>query len=125
MTSVTEGSHKTRVDSLPLDVGLFEDIVTLARLMKLNTSTRADIDARTNELVSHLRELLARDDVLGPNEDDNVMRLFLQAYRHLELTNRPTRSTPAFDAFTYMQETATLADALLKLYVANNGARLQ
>lgn len=115
---MTEARDAAGIDSLPLDADTFGDTVTVVQLMELSTSTRSDIDARTNELVSHLRELLAEDMWEG---DEETGKLFGKACRHLELSKRPTPETSAYDAFTFMQETATQADALLKVYVAKNG----
>ncbi|MYU25962.1 hypothetical protein [Streptomyces sp. SID8352] len=90
----------------------------MVQFMELSTSTRSDIDARTNELVSHLRELLAEDMWEG---DEETSKLFGKAYRHLMLSKRPTPETSAYDAFTFMRKTATHADALLRVYAAKNG----
>ncbi|MEV0471029.1 hypothetical protein [Streptomyces prunicolor] len=120
MTSVTEGSHTTDIDGSSLDVDWVRDTVTVIQLMNLSRSTRADIDARTNECMEHLRELLAVD--LGADQDDDVMKVFRRAHRHLELSNRPTSDTPAFHTFAYMRETATITFALLKFYGARNEA---
>ncbi|MET8564943.1 hypothetical protein ABZV75_31865 [Streptomyces flaveolus] len=83
--------------------------------MDLSRSTRADIDARTSECIDHLKELLAVD--LGADQDDDVMALFRKAYKHLELSARPTSATSAYDAFAYMRKTATVTFDLLKVYV--------
>jgi hypothetical protein len=120
VTSVTEGSHTTDIDGSSLDVDGVTDTITIVRLMELDASTRADIGARINDLISHLRELLAVD--LGAEQDDEVMELFRAAYKRLELSKRPTSSTSAHDAFVYMRELATIAYALLNVYVARNKA---
>jgi hypothetical protein len=110
-------AHKPDTTGMePLEVDWFRDTITVVQLMELSRSTRADIDARTIDLVSHLRELLAED--LGAEQDDEVMKLFRQSYRLLELSNRPTAETSAYAAFAYMGELATLTFALLKVYVA-------
>lgn len=118
VTSVTERSHTTDIDGTSPEVDGVTDTLTIVRLMELSASTRADIGARINDLISHLRELLAVD--LGADQDDDVMKVFRQAYRLLDLSNRPTPATSAFDAFAYMQELATLTLALLKVYMAKN-----
>jgi hypothetical protein len=119
VTSVTKGTEASDIDGLSLDVDRVRDTVTVVQLMDLSRSTRVDIDARTNESIEHLRELLTHD--LGANRDGDVLKLFRQAYRHLELSNRPTPNTSAYDAFAYMRETATIIYALLKVYMAKNG----
>lgn len=123
MTSVTEGSHTTDIDSSSLDIDWVRDTVTVVQLMDLSRSTRADIYARTNECIEHLRELLAVD--LGADQDEEVMKLFRKAYRWLDLSVRPTPATSAFAAFEYMRELATVTFALLKVYVAKKKARPQ
>ncbi|WP_405826344.1 GNAT family N-acetyltransferase [Streptomyces sp. NBC_01390] len=52
--------------------------------MELSTSTREDIDFKTTRVVGFLSLLLAED--LGADDDDEVMDLFRQAYKLLELT---------------------------------------
>ncbi|MEW2304651.1 hypothetical protein AB0958_32625 [Streptomyces sp. NPDC006655] len=115
MASVIREPETTREH---LEVDWFRDTITVIQLMDLSRSTRADIDARTTECIGHLEELLAVD--LGADQDDEVMVLFRRAYRHLDLSSRPTPSTSAYDAFVYMRETATITFALLKVYVTKN-----
>jgi hypothetical protein len=115
---VTSG---TSVDSLPLDVETISDSIDLAGSMPLSTSTRAEIDTTTNTLVGHLNALLAEPVWEG---DEEALKLFQQAYRHLELTNRPTGRTPAFAAFSYMLESAALTKALVSIYAMKNGIDL-
>lgn len=101
-----------------LEVDWFRDTITVIQLMDLSRSTRADIDARTAECIRHLEELLVVD--LGADQDDEVMELFRRAYRHLDLSSRPTPATPAYDAFAYMRDMATVTFELLKVYVTKN-----
>ncbi|MFG2636950.1 hypothetical protein ACGFX8_24330 [Streptomyces sp. NPDC048362] len=103
-----------------LEVDWFRDTITVIQLMDLSRSTRADIATQTRECIEHLKELLRED--LGADQDDNVMRLFRRAYAHVELSKRPTARTSAYDAFTYMRDTATVTFELLKVYVAKRGA---
>lgn len=121
MRDVTADSHGAGVDVLPLEVDWFRDTITVIQLMRLETSTRADIDARTRELLDHLRELVSED--LGADQNDDVMSLIRQAYKYLDLCARPTSVTPAFHAFTYLRELATISFSLLKVYVAKNQAQ--
>jgi hypothetical protein len=106
------------VDSLPLDTDTITDTITMVQLMGLGTSPRADIDARTNELIGHLRELLTEPIWEG---DEPAIQLFRQAYRLLELSRRPSVDTSAFAAYAYMRELAISATDLLKVYVEKNG----
>jgi hypothetical protein len=111
----------TSVDSLPLDVETISDTIELAEGMPLSTSTRAEIDTVAITLVGHLNALLAEPVWEG---DEEALKLFQQSYRHLELSNRPTGRTPAFAAFSFMLESATLTKALLSIYAAKNGIDL-
>ncbi|MFE9446895.1 hypothetical protein [Streptomyces sp. NPDC006739] len=106
-----------------LEVDWFRDTITVIQLMDLSRSTRADIDTLTQECIEHLEELLKED--LGADRDDTVMQLFRRAYAHLELSRRPTNRTPAYDAFTYMRDTATVTFELLKVYVAKREGEAQ
>lgn len=123
MTSVTEGSRTTDIDGTTFEVDGVTDTITVVRLMELDASTRADIGARIDDLISHLRELLAVD--LGAEQDGEVMKLVRQGYRMLDLSNRPTASTSAFAAFAYMRELATITLSVLKVYKAKNGMQTQ
>ncbi|MEU6376543.1 hypothetical protein ABZ928_25885, partial [Streptomyces sp. NPDC046909] len=50
------------------------------------------------------------------DEDPAVRDLFRQAYRLLEIKNRPTQQTAAFNAFFYMRDVANLTRRLLWIY---------
>ncbi|MEU6379466.1 hypothetical protein ABZ928_40845, partial [Streptomyces sp. NPDC046909] len=50
------------------------------------------------------------------DEDPAVRDLFRQAYRLLEIKNRPTQQTAAFHAFFYMRNVANLARRLLWIH---------
>ncbi|MGW3037451.1 hypothetical protein ACWDCB_40425 [Streptomyces sp. NPDC001178] len=106
------------VDSLPVDVELILDTTDDVLKMTLSTSTREDIDFKTTRVVGLLSLLLAED--LGADDDDEVMNLFRQAYKLLELTNRPGRQTPSFTAF-FMRDVANLTRRLMWVYVERNG----
>lgn len=120
VASVTQEPETTREN---LEVDWFRDTITVVQLMDLFRSTRVDIDARIKECIGHLNELLAVD--LGADQDDEVMAMYRQAYKHLELSNRPTPDTSAYDAFAYMRETATITLELLRVCVAKSEAEAQ
>lgn len=118
MASVTKEPEATSVDGSPIDVETISDTVETALFMRLSTSTRADIDSRTALVVGHLNLLLAEDIWEG---DEAATALFQQAYRLLNLANRPGKGTPVFDAFTFMQDSARVAGALLTVYAEKRG----
>jgi hypothetical protein len=118
VTSVTE-EPEAGVDNLPIDVELISDITDGVLKMELSTSTREDIDFKTTRVVGLLSLLLAED--LGADDDDDVMDLFRQAYKLLELTNRPGRRAPSSTAFFFMRDVANLTRRLLWVYVERNG----
>lgn len=118
VASVTE-EPKAGVDNLPIDVQLVSDITDGVLKMELSTSTREDIDFKTTRVVGLLSLLLAED--LGADDDEQVMDLFRQAYKLLELTNRPSRRAPSFTAFFFMRDVANLTRRLLWVYVERNG----
>ncbi|MFC8431889.1 hypothetical protein [Streptomyces sp. NPDC057253] len=107
------------VDSLPIDVELLSDTTDDVLKMELSTSTREDIDFKTTRLLGLLSLLLAED--LGADHDDEAMDLFRQAYKLLELTNRPGRQTPSFAAFFFMRDVANLTRRLMWVYAERNG----
>lgn len=121
MASMAQGSGTADVDAL--DVDWFRDTITVIKLMALSRSTRADIDARTNECLEHLKELASTD--LGADQDAKVRALFRRAYQHMDLSNRPTSATPAFAAFEYMDELASITFALMQVYVLKNEDQAQ
>ncbi|AZP22922.1 hypothetical protein EJC51_47015 [Streptomyces aquilus] len=118
MASVSE-EPKAGIDSLPVDVELLSDTTDDVLKMELSTSTREDIDFKTTRVVGLLSLLLAED--RGADDDDEGMDLFRQAYKLLELTNRPGRQTPSFTAFFYMRDVANLTRRLMWVYTERNG----
>jgi hypothetical protein len=107
------------VDSLPLDTETVEDTIDMVQRMGLGTSPRTEIDARTNELIGHLRELLTEPIWEG---DETTVQLFRHAYRLLELSRRPSVDTSAYAAYAYMRDLVLSATDLLKVYKEKNEA---
>ncbi|MEU7030015.1 hypothetical protein AB0A60_25460 [Streptomyces sp. NPDC046275] len=105
---------------MPLDVELINDSIDAASGMELGTSTRRDIDRAIYRIVGHLRLVMAEE--LGADEDSGVMELFKQGYRLLELSTRPTPSTPVFGAFNYLRDATNLTRRLMAVYTERHGA---
>lgn len=122
VASVTEERVITEAEasSLPVHVETISSTVDLAWGMQLSTSTRKDIDARTGELIGHLNVLVGQ--CLGEDESQDTLRLLRMVERHVAVSNRPTRRTPAHDAYAYMRDSAVFASALLSVYQKTNGA---
>ncbi|MET8329240.1 hypothetical protein [Streptomyces sp. NPDC005181] len=77
------------------------------------------IDAGTNELIGHLRALMAVDDYGHDQEGRGGVRvLFRVAYRNLDLAVRPDAATSDGVAFTYWRMIASLTAAFRDLYAA-------
>jgi hypothetical protein len=87
--------------------------------MRLNTSTREDIDAKTTRMIGHLSLLLTED--LGAEKDEEVMAMFRASYYLLDLPRRPRDSTPAYEAFAYLRDVAIRTRGLLGVYMQKNG----
>ncbi|MFJ5997552.1 hypothetical protein [Streptomyces sp. NPDC092370] len=109
------------IDGPPIDVETISETVDAALSMQLSTSTREAIDSRTALVVGHLNLLLAEDMWEG---DEEATGLFQQAYRFLNLSARPGKGTPVFEAFTFMRESATLTGALASIYAKKKGLDL-
>ncbi|MGW3950946.1 hypothetical protein ACWEKM_08295 [Streptomyces sp. NPDC004752] len=114
--SVTEERviSEAEADSLPIDVETIRDSVDASLAMRLDTSTREQIDIRTGLLVGHLSTLLAED--LGADQDATVMAHYRACYHLLDLSRRPTDKTPAYECFSFMRELAVRAEGLLSVY---------
>lgn len=54
---------------------------------------------------------------LGYDSDDTVRELFRQAYALLDLGRRPIATSPAFEAFAYLRETARVTEHFLDVFV--------
>lgn len=103
----------------PFEVELITDSTEAALAMRLGTSTREDIDAKTPILVGHLQRLLTEE--LGADEDEIVRHQFQKAYRLLDLKNRPTGDAPTFTTYCFMREVASLTRRLLWIYTQRSG----
>ncbi|MEV7126722.1 hypothetical protein [Streptomyces sp. NPDC093260] len=106
-------------DGVPIDVELITDSTDAALAMRLGTSTREDINARTPALIGHLQLLLGEE--LGADEDELVMAQFRKAYKVLDLKNRPSAEAPVFTAYVFMREVADLTRRLLCIYTHRSG----
>ncbi len=119
VSTVSERHEAPNVDDPPIDVELIGDSTETALVMKLGTSTREDIDKRTPILIGHLERLLAEE--LGADEDSTVRGLYSKAYRLLDLKNRPAPDAPAFAAYFFMREVASLTRRFLWVYTQRSG----
>ncbi|MGW2954832.1 hypothetical protein [Streptomyces eurythermus] len=117
MANVTEESRKTSAEA-PADTELIADAVNTVLSMNLGTSTRQEIDGWTTRVIGHLCLLLTED--LGADEDDHVLAMFRASYYQLDLSRRPTESTPTYEAFNYLRELAVRTQDLLTVYVKKN-----
>lgn len=111
VSTVTDRRKAPAVDKQPIDTELIADSTDVALRMKLGTSTRESIDIRTTAVIEQLNRLLGVD--LGADEDPDIRNLVRRANKLLELSARPTKETPAFSAFFYMRDVASLTRRLL------------
>lgn len=119
VATVTDKHKAPAVDSLPINTELIAASTDAALRMELSTSTREDINTRTAAIVGQLNLLLGEE--LGADEDPEVRDLFRQAYSLLKLSERPTKESPAFSAFFFMRDVASLTRRLLWVYAEENG----
>ncbi|MFI6008691.1 hypothetical protein ACIBAG_07645 [Streptomyces sp. NPDC051243] len=119
MATVPDERKAPAVDCLSIDTELIGDSTDAALKMELSTSTREDINARTAAIIEQLGLLLGQE--LGADEDPAVRDLCRQAYRLLKLSERPTKETPAFSAFFFMRDLASLTRRLLWVYAEEDG----
>jgi hypothetical protein len=120
VSAVTEEPEAPSVDLRLIDIELISDSTETALSMQQGTSTRVEIDAATTRIIGHLRLLLSED--LGADKDPTVAELFSKSYHLLDLTRRPTEKTPAFGAFIYLRDVASLTRRLLWVYAQGVGA---
>lgn len=79
------------------------------------------INAGTDELIRHLRSLMAVDDYGHDEPGRGAVRvLFRVAYRNLDLAVRPDDTTSDDDAYTYWRTIASLTAAFRDLYVSRS-----
>ncbi|MFF8629722.1 hypothetical protein [Streptomyces werraensis] len=119
MASVAEERETTDVGSLPVDVETISANVELAWAMKLDSSTREVIDLRTKELIGYLN--LLRSEELDEFENRDTQRLLKIVDRHLSMDGRPTRLSPAYEAFNFMKDTAVFVKSMLATYQRVHG----
>ncbi|GAA2997755.1 hypothetical protein JCM13580A_42450 [Streptomyces drozdowiczii] len=118
MTMTKERDNPTaeaEVDSIPVDVECIREGLIHALGLPLATTTREAIDANIRQVRGHLNLLMGED--LGYDSDDTVRELFRKAYALLDLGRRPIASSPAFEAFAYLHETARVTQHLLDVFV--------
>ncbi|MFE9024570.1 hypothetical protein ACFYNL_39315 [Streptomyces sp. NPDC007808] len=102
-----------------IDVELIADSTDSILAMRMDSSTRADIDLKTTAVFGYLNQLLQEG--LGADTDELVRQMFNKAYKLLDLKKRPKADTPVFAAFFYMREVAGLARRFLWIYSQRSG----
>ncbi|NED10250.1 hypothetical protein [Streptomyces sp. SID9124] len=124
MTMTKERDNPTTeagVDSIPVDVECIREGLIHALELPLAMTTREAIDANIRQVRGHLNLLMGED--LGYDSDVAVRELFRQAYALLDLGRRPIVSSPAFEAFAYLRETARIAQHFLDVFVRLRNVR--
>lgn len=121
MKTETSRFEVTRAEDCdgPIDVELITDSAEAALAMRLGTSTRKDIDARTPVLIGHLQLLLAEE--LGADEDEMARQQCRRACKVLDLNSRPDENAPTFTTYFFMREVAELTRRLLWIYTQRSG----
>lgn len=116
-----KGLARNTVDEHPaaIDVEAISSRTDSVLTMRMDSSTRADIDGVTPAIVQQLNSLLGED--LGADEDPEVRELVRKGDNLIDPTNRPTGETPAFGAFLYLRDAALLTRRLLWIYSQRNG----
>ncbi|MET9642478.1 hypothetical protein [Streptomyces syringium] len=116
-----KGLSQNSVDqsSAAIDVEAISSRTDSVLTMRMDSSTRADIDGVTPAIVQQLNSLLGED--LGAEDDPQVRELVRKGNNLIDPKNRPTASTPAFGAFLYLRDAATLTRRLLWIYTERNG----
>ncbi|MFJ3775192.1 hypothetical protein ACIPX0_26200 [Streptomyces sp. NPDC090075] len=109
---------KAEDGDLPVDVELIQDTTDAALALRLGTTTRKDIDAKTPVLIGHLQVLLSEE--LRADGDELVIELCRKAYRVLDLAGRPKKEATTFAAFFFMRDVADLARRLLWIHAERN-----
>ncbi|MEW2632486.1 hypothetical protein AB0903_12700 [Streptomyces sp. NPDC048389] len=125
MTLASIGKEKglvgNTVDGPPaaIDVEAISSRTDSVLTMRMDSSTRADIDGVTPAIVQQLNSLLGED--LGAEDDPQVRELVRTGNNLIDPKNRPTENTPAFGAFIHLRDVATLTRRLLWIYTERNG----
>ncbi|MFJ8583589.1 hypothetical protein ACIRD2_02875 [Streptomyces sp. NPDC093595] len=116
-----KGLAQNSVDESPaeIDVEAISSRTDSVLTMRMDSSTRADIDGVTPAIVRQLNSLLGED--LGAEDDPQVRELVRKGNNLIDPKNRPTENTPAFGAFLYLRDAATLTRRLLWIYTERNG----
>lgn len=116
-----KGLARNTVDERPsaIDVEAISSRTESVLAMRMDTSTRVDIDGVTPAIVQQLNLLLDED--LGADEDPEVRELVRKGNNLIDPKNRPSENTPAFGAFLYLRDAATLTRRLLWIYTERNG----
>ncbi|MFD9428679.1 MULTISPECIES: hypothetical protein [unclassified Streptomyces] len=106
-----------------LDTEAIATVVDHALALRTTLPPRSVIDAGTDELICHLRLLMAVDDYGHDEPGRGAVRvLFRVAYRNLDLAVRPDDTTSDDVAYTYWRTIASLTAAFRDLYVSEGAS---
>ncbi|MFF3416781.1 hypothetical protein ACFYW9_19090 [Streptomyces sp. NPDC002698] len=113
---VTSVSAEQDVDGTPLDVETITATVELTWEMRLDTSTRVEIDQKTALLIGHLNLLAEECRTLDREKYPRTWLLLKSVDRHLAGASRAARYVLVHDAYHYMRDAAIFTSALLSMY---------
>ncbi|MGP4083353.1 hypothetical protein [Streptomyces sp. KR55] len=106
-------------DDTPIDVEAISSRTNAVLGLRMDTTTRAEMDRQLPTTAGQLNRLLRED--LGADDDSEVRQLLRRGTRLVDLTNRPTRETPTFGTYLYLRDVALLTQRLLWIYAERNG----
>lgn len=101
-----ETAEDTEGDDTPIDVEAISSRTNTVLGLRMDTTTRAEMDRQLPATAGQLNRLLRED--LGADDDSEVRQLLRQGTRLVDLTNRPTADTPAFGTYLYLRDAALL-----------------
>lgn len=114
-----ETAEDTEGDDTPIDVEAISSRTNAVLGLRMDTTTRVEMDRQLPATAGQLNRLLRED--LGADDDSEVRQLLREGNRLVDLTNRPTRETPTFGTYLYLRDVALLTQRLLWIYAERNG----
>ncbi|MFD5842319.1 hypothetical protein [Streptomyces chartreusis] len=114
-----ETAEDTEGDDTPIDVEAISSRTNAVLGLRMDTTTRAEMDRQLPTTAGQLNRLLRED--LGAADDSEVRQLLREGTRLVDLTNRPTAETPTFGTYLYLRDVALLTQRLLWIYAERNG----
>ncbi|WP_435210689.1 hypothetical protein [Streptomyces sp. bgisy034] len=116
---IFETAEDTEGDDTPIDVEAISSRTNAVLGLRMDTTTRAEMDRQLPATAGQLNRLLRED--LGAADDSEVRQLLREGTRLVDLTNRPTAETPTFGTYLYLRDVALLTQRLLWIYAERNG----